>query len=483
MLRQVNFFLCLVALAATVGCGKVDTKKRQDPKVVEPNIIGKIAPFSTQYFLEDPSCENTLTMTRLSSVPVYHWQGNSVRQVRFTFNDLISSNTISSEIIESTSYNYHQRTECSKSNGSLRCNKTPQIVSKAKFLRLCRANGDYQRQSYEGVALSTIANIDQAYKFYSLMRKGLPAVTAASRPRMQRLQLLVLPKVEKVYSVTRNGRLQMESLISSNNLSYISKFLGKPTLVTYPRTTMNKTQLWNGLNLWEIPWAVAHEFGHHVFMTHAKIVADASLKHSDTVDLFTQTGRGGAQANRQSTVVSINEAFADLFAYYSLAAKPGLTNNLDCFAKNRDVSSVNFADGQKKALSLKVLNEFYSQTPTSQKSCEQPWFQDPHAIGAIVAYGLDRFYSATVGGDHGEKPALEKSIMLTSWLENLALKFRFFNSSIDLKGMVFLAIAAESRSNQNLPNSLSRDQCNAVKETFPIFMNEWLNRGMLRCAG
>lgn len=443
--------LLLSFLAASVpllsGCGvRIQEEKKVDVIDQLPND----AALADRYFVQDLDCQANGGLADVGSQAIFQWQGGASRSTKFAFDGTSATDTLKSAAVSATFYDFRQVKTCE--DGDLdSCVGESKTIGTERALRICKQKAAYDRVSVEGVALASLASINQAKAFYQGIEGHQPSILAA--------YLLVLPSIEKQVKDRAGAVIKRE--ISSDNLAYVSDFGGSPVFVVYPKSREAVRQgLWKGLNLWEIPWVLAHEYGHHVFRTHSAVVS------------FTRNAKnlGFALVDRDVTDEdvwdAVNESYADLFAFYAMGGKAGLTDGLDCFEKNRDVASPVFADGRVKALDREVLGLYFSETKgPARATCNEPNLQSEHAIGAIIAHGIARLFGASGAGDVASQAA-----RLLEWSRRLGdLQRSARDASLDFDAVIEEALLTIA------PNKdLSAAQCDAVKAVFPAYAEDRL---------
>ena len=366
-------------------------------------------------------------------------------------------------------YNFYQRTTCGTRDGD--CG-VAEVVSDAQNLRICSKKSDYPRNSVEGVGRAAIGNLATALHFYE-------TIPTASRT-LSNAALLVLPRIETVYEDSN------DITVSVDNLAYSPSYRGSPTFVIYPKGAKSVREgRWLNVNFWEVPWAIAHEFGHHVFNTHSGIVG-STRGIFNFLPLFGEPLQAQSGAVRKITneelLIAVNEAFADLYAYYTLGGDPGVTDPLDCFQNTRDAGSSVFIDGTDKVMSAEVLATFTSNRAiAAPPSCKTPSFQEVHTIGAIIAYGIEQVYSAVVmtSGQANSKEQLKAKLLL-AWAKRVGQTFptlgRDNNSGRTNLGKLIQDAVKVAATNNRLPNNA----CQVVRRIFPTYAPGWLS-GELSC--
>lgn len=444
MLNKSNYFqIFILAGLLLQSCGPVQGQRREN---VAPDTYADRT-FANDYFLQDEKCQKSPRKSSISSSPIYVWQGDKTRSIETQFDNVYNSDSLSSNLIANTWFRYHQRKNCTRDENGEVCDSNLEIVHNRTKLRVCGNNDGYKRNSIEAVALTGIANLDQSYSFYSSL---------GNSKDMQKANLLVLPKIEK--KITNNDGRDDESEFTADNLTYTSSFEGAPLFVIYPKSVASvKRGFWKNLNLWEIPWAVAHEFGHHVFWTHSRYASTSNLmkSHEPFVHGFSLSG-GMTKIQR-----AVGEGFADLYAYYTLGGRQGYTDGIECFENDRDIGSDVFIDGTFKALNESVVGEFFKLESSSVTTCLKPNFSEVHALGAVLARGIDQVFEADVGDS-----AAAKAELLLQWSEKLASSREAGKDGFDIAIKDAL----------NLVSSDSQRVCEVVARYFPYYSEKVLNR-------
>ena len=479
MYRSFKFTLTLLALFSASACGLNTQKDQKDEQEQKRVLVGSFdSRVADPYFMEDPICIDKTGAGRIGTTGVNLWDGESVSLVDFQFSNVSSTDILSSKIIGRTYYDYHQQRKCEYKNSKLICDDKAKVIGHPKALKVCRREGPYSRFSVEGIALSTLSSVETAYQYYrTLGNKDY---------NMLKADLLVLPTIEQLI---QNAPEALESpglirdddgsvlQLSTDNLAYSPSFRGGPSFIIFPKgRTAQSKGLWEGVNLWEIPWAVAHEFGHHVFRTHTKIeniesLSAAATGFSDSNLLLATTLQSSLASKRAYDAV--NEAFSDLFAFYVHGAEPGLLDNIDCFDTNRDVSRSKFINGKAKDLNDSHLKRFQGSYLKSSGGCTKPDFSDIHTVGAVVAYAVDRLFSLKVGGRSGSRPAQDKASLVVEWAEKLGpLAKKRAGKDLDLSTLIGPAVDLAKSDGK-----LSTPQCEVIRDHLSALQGELLASG------
>lgn len=472
--------LFLVSVA-TSGCMPIivgeNRKIDADTERFDLGSVGSL--LAEEYFVEDQDCQNSVGLGEIGSQDVHRFGGGSTYPKQHAFNGFNASSSLAGPGFSASVYNFHQQTKCERTKDGESCEQGVKIVGAAKKLKICRTSGTYARASIEGIALTSVSILDEANRFYRTVPNA--------RSNLRDATVIVLPIVEKqIAEVESDGASTTYRSVTTDNLAYTSNFDGAPAFVIYPksRNAVSKGR-WVNLNLWELPWGMAHEFGHHVFRSHSgieKLPGTTTSLHGlelampiHSFDIDDDSGRGVGLSLVSRTVgpeqifSAVNESFADLYAYYALGKPTNMTEGVDCFEKNREITSAYYLNGTPKVLSSTVLELFLSSDKVSSNSCEGENFQDAHSVGAIIAHGMMRIFAerAKVSG----ASAKEQAGWLLIWAESVGTAIRTDGrSAVTLDRLIGLGIEAASESG----GVLTSGQCTIVREIFPAFSAKWI---------
>jgi hypothetical protein len=458
-----KLLLPLVAVLAS-SCGEAPKTKRDSATVLPFN---SDAAFADRYFVADEACQSQGGAAAIGKPPVFLWDGSSVKQAAFPHDQLSSAGSLTGPGIAKTTYNLRQRTSCWQDDDGVDCSGGSRPVTPPQSLKVCTAGRFFERTSVEGIGLSSLASLSLARRYYETIEGRDAGIRAA--------HLVVLPTIETVVS-TRGGAVQREKReVVTDNLAYASSFGGEPAFVVFPKGKKAEERgLWKNLNLWELGWGLAHEYGHHVFRTHARL-DDGGLLRLSPIHSFdfsddrtpVQVERNAAQASPSNVLGAVNEGFADLFAFYVYGGKAGALDGVDCFAKSRDVASGQFANGDAKQLSADVLAQFNKEVAVAPAPCTTPAYDDIHIIGAIIAHGVDRLFAG--GPAEGRKAAL-----LLRWSAAIGGLIRDgVSNASSLEPLIAEAVKLAATGG----TQLTAAQCEAIREVFPVYAPGWLDAG------
>ena len=475
--------LAAASLLSSAGCGGVGLKTREDAPLLQQLRVDSA--FADDYFVDNLACQSGAdddAVAAFGTESVFAWQGDHTAATDVSFKGTSSVPSLRSAAIQASIFDFHQQQDCGNATSTAACNGAVKTVGQQKSLRICDAGKQFSRISVEGVALSGLANLNAARAFYATV----PGASAAILPSY----LLVLPTIEKVVSDAAGAVVKRS--VSTDNLAYSANYGGSPIFVIYPKGKQAENDgLWKDLNLWEIPWGLAHEFGHHVFRTHTGVVklgqsSAADRKENGLGDLLPIHAfpkddddqsfglTDSHDVGGEDVFNAVNEGFADLFAYYVYGGKAGMTKNVDCFGLSRDVSSGDYGTGRAKTLDQEVVGTFFSKTALLPPApCSTPSFQDVHAIGAIFAYAVDQIFDQKAPGD-----ARAKAGLLIKWAEGIGevtASLGAATNTLNFGQFVDAALAVVATSDAKgliLPEST----CTIVNERFPALSTDLIGK-------
>lgn len=425
--------------------------------------------FADSYFLDDPACQaQAAGKASIGAADVFQWQGDASRATQFAFDKTSAVESLTSEPITATAYGFYQQYECKSGESTETCSGAGKVITQPKSLKICRDNYAYPRTSVEGVSLASLSAINAAESFY----RGVPGASAAILPAL----LVVLPTIE--YVVNDASGNPLARAVETDNLAYVGS--KTPMFLVYPKGKKAVAAgLWKDVNLWEIPWGLAHEYGHHVFRTHTGVshLENTSLHIAPIRKFDTKIdGAEGLQLAASDRVVTgedyysaVNEGYADLFSFYTFGGKADLIKNVDCFATNRDLTASEFVGGRAKILDKDMLAQFASTTVIDVSGCSAPDFQDVHSLGAVVAYGVDRLFSDVAPGND-EAAVLKKAGLLLNWAKRIGDTV----SGKSMDDVNFEVLVKEALITVAPSKRLSKAACEIVRTQFPEYAETWL---------
>ena len=457
-----------VALSAAsfLGCGAVGKRDSGAPnRPIQQERLD--AAFADSYQVEDLGCQSGADPVALGTVTLRRFEDGAAKDVAVDLSTAASAESLRGAGIMGSIYNFYQTTRCAVGDqGVLSCG-LPSTVQPGQNLRICRPSGPYGRSSVEAISLVSLSHLEFASSYYQRV--------AGHRGDIAPATLIVLPVVEKTSSDGRRS-------VSTDNLAYVPNFGGTPAFVVFPKGQAAKAKgLWLDVNFWEIPWTLAHEFGHHVFQTHTGIATSADSRLGAgrilPIQAYEDDGdpdvQGGVRLTGATTADddwdAVNEAYADLFAYFAFARQARLSRNVDCFDKSRDISEAEFGSGAKKVLTSDALTSFRG-FGTKPSSCAAPNFLDVHTIGAIIARTIDQVFTQSAGakGLSGQVLADYEATLLLRWAEAIGREAKAKGrENLGMAALLRLGLAVAADSGR-----LTAESCQAAKDGLPALKDK-----------
>jgi hypothetical protein len=426
----VTYRLLVIVLVVT-ACGQKDPTPPQKRPILP---IQAVRDAPQEYTVADPACQSSSDEYTLVSTWVAAWQGASVIQKNVPLRDTFTKRSLVNTAVARTTFGGMEERLCTGSLGpSQPClDKNFQeppwdSITPGKDLRICKADSQFGRQTYEGVALTSAFYIQKARDRYL----GITKSTEAPSP----IALSVLPQLADYY-VTQNlaGQNVHIKRYLTHNLAY---FPDAETIVVFPESK-KRAETAQGF-FWESGFVLAHEYGHHIdFERHGAAYRTAGLSYhplqhvlrespispdesapgipeetasarsvtADSVEgpilrneLSSSSSHNLVYESRRSLLGSaLAEAFADLLAYYTEGASSESIIGLPDIGVSRNVASRYFGDGQPKILTDERLKIFFRETKETDPLANVSRFNDVHTVGATLAYAADRMFTRLLKG-------------------------------------------------------------------------------------
>lgn len=455
--RHTTFLFLSLAMITSACDVQIGRKSEQGvwtpPPTTESVLFG--------YALEDQNCLGQNGVDSVTQGEFFGLQESNVIPVQQSLYGISSSPSLHGQFVRSTGYGMETKTACAQDQDRQSCETTSEIIQNPAPLKICRTNASYNRESLEGISITSIVAIERFFRFYH----SLPNQNSA----LEAVDLLVMPKFVSKFPTYETPKM--------DNLSYYPSLTDYPTIVVFPKGAFGRS-MWPNINLWEAPWIISHEGAHHIFRTqYADAHPEANAEVLEAIDhpapILNDLGESHHHSERESgddaagslttrdILGSVNEGFADLMAFYSMGEKPKI-EKLTCFAKSRDVSSAVFADDQPKILSRKALNRFQGIEQNALGNiCESTDYRDIHNIGAIIVYGINRLFSEVPSVQKAESPAWAKASLAINWIQNMPTNIEASEAGLMSLVTAGLKTAADSQ------GVLSASQCEVVQQIFP----------------
>jgi hypothetical protein len=438
------------------------------------------------YKLEDAGCFSENKSLKLGSYKINQFVDGKSTLVDYQFQNASSNTTadksVVSDLILGTAWGYHSRTEQSctlnSDNGVESCGKESEAkkISDARYLRLCRESGSYVPGSIEGVTLSTLANLEVAHKAYEILDEA---------KTLGKAWLFMLPNYEEVFHLT-NPEKKWDAIGSkTDNAGFANTDEDDNIYVIYPKSKEEQEKPeWAEVNLWEVPWVMAHEFSHHVFSSHYSYYKQ-DRKRGDNGPLAKahiwgfekrpdfHTGGMNLVSTREvlwgDGIAAINEGFADLLGFYLLGQDKPLTAGVPCMDVSRSIHSATFGGGSDKILTTALLEEFDAKSAAKRpESCEKLFIQDVHAMGAIFAHQLNVLFSTTFTEETTNK---EKASVALRWINEMDKIRSTISNDTGAQGALWLGLHAAANV-LKVEEKVSEENCEILIKGFPAFTDK-----------
>ena len=251
-------------------------------------------------------------------------------------------------------------------------------------LRICHDPADYPRESYEAVALTSLYHVEKAFH----------AITIAFGRQLPPITVEILPHYVSFYPGASGDPAKWSATYFSHNLAY---FPGRNLLVVFPEADKGNALFDKNGHLWESPFAIGHEIGHH--LEHEILTLSASSfvdndEHSplaglmrDRLGLLAEGGVSGLP----HLVDALLEGFADLVGYYVTNHDENGIKGLVGFGINRNPQDPWFHyDNQPTA---KQLDTALLSRVTDMSLDISQRISDNYKVGSVMAYAMQSLIS------------------------------------------------------------------------------------------
>ncbi len=380
--------------------------------------------------------------------------------------------------------------------------------------------------SIEVIAQKIQQASDQAASFYSRLESqrpdlklpALPAIGIGINPQykkdIKRVDLMLKVDGSKTQSATQTISTETDNAFYSPFADEtLSSSIYAVSII--PQSIEARDQgLYNGKALWEFPVVFQHEFGHHVFQMlfgdstvlsfvrymdywqqHPNLHRiHASLANSNsTEDSREKQERRNFLSSPGYIFSSMNEGFADLYAYYSLGEKSGLFD-ITCFSQTREVTSPVMYGGIAKVWSQELWSETFDistrtgielinrKDKTPIELCSIPSFDDIHIVGALIAHTVNAAFDTVALAQKSTDAAMTKAGLLMKWIMDL----RQSDEVLELSNKQTLSRILNSALGTSLQAMGSSDTnrfCEVVRTKFPALLVRWTDKPYEDSAG
>ncbi|MBT3980460.1 MAG: hypothetical protein HOE90_03855 [Bacteriovoracaceae bacterium] len=469
-------FLKLLPLCLLVSCGGGGGGGDGAPSAGQKAFTSKQYGRPIMLAFQDPSCQKgkALEVGTLGNYNLsYIKEGRAYNGVH-SLSSFSSNQNLKSEAVKNIIGGMHF--SFTHQNGRSEYNS----ISKGQGIKICDTH--YSSGYLEMATLTTLMSIDKAYSFHKSL---------SGSKNLKAIDLLMYPTIVDIYYF--EDEKKVEKIVSTNvDNAYYFKGSSEIAILPQGRNSYNKgaSGFLSGHAIWEIPFVAAHEYGHHVFSSYyqtnnknlynqlrkandqhkmevvykevhpeilRKLASSKSQRYEDGKLLY---GDDRQEAYRKvkkiNAVKALNEGFADLFAYYSLGKEMANLKDINCFKNSRDVFVDSFSSSLKKELSSWFeYNYFSTYVVERPKDCNTPYVQDSHAMGAIMAFGVDKLFSTV------SSLGTKKGQLLIKWLKSMD---KIYEKDLAPKTLLKTSIlAAFEIVEEDQGSPINHEQCLAMK--------------------
>ncbi len=401
----------------SVGCGDdlrspaVDERIRR--RILTPD------PPADHYFVADQDCQGRRDPLTLSSSFLTGMGGVGLVASATEFEEMRTALSLQTTGVVETIWGREHWRKCDQNDlYGRRCldangDELPWYhrVTDRKLLRVCRDQHAYERESYEAIGLAATHYLGTAHRRIQEARPDL---------KLAPIKLEVMAKfIDHHLNVEQQGNEVIDhSYIEVDNMAY---FPDVQMIGIFPESVGRANQRDQLLHLWESPFVNFHEFGHHVQSMLMRPSTDAvSLTWLPAQHRY-GVSEGSPQYTRRQEVFwsSVAEGFADLIALYvargDRTAFLGLEEEL---TTGRDPLRNTFSDGRT---AKRLTHDAVQSLIGGEVNVESLIFRDPHHVGAVLAFALNRLFVSYFYGDQaGMVPEYNRLLNLAmDWLIHL----------------------------------------------------------------
>ena len=382
-------------------------------------------------------------------------------------------------------------------------------------LTICE-NELYPEESAQSIAISVLPFLQKAYDFTLLAIKSAPS----------QIILLVNSQFIEQREYTKGGKSKTVERHEVLNASWRPDILDK----NYSSTTqynrpgiINILPISNELDvsdflkikkLWQSPFVITHEYGHHILQPDSNSFALKSIQHQGlncfkkefkkrknfvTKNIITPSKAMNIYEEIDANDIndlfieriygSISESFADLFAYYTLGEDYSDNSNTGCMmGSTRTVFLPYFTDGSQKFLDDHNAERFSYYSNQSEDICDVD-LTSSHEFGAIFSYNINKIFNeATLSREARLNILYKINKRVENYLgkiESSFYEYKFYHDITDPKKFKFAPtalkivftemlkdIAAFSNETEAKFNST---QCQTIKNQMPLVSMSDLN--------
>ncbi len=278
-----------------------------------------------------------------------------------------------------------------------------------------------------------------------------------------------------------------------------------PVIAVFPHSSKNTDGSADHPSpLWELPFVLRHEYGHHVFyhsltpllgsaQVHLKETLAANPTHHSTraisvPSVFAREKGKSPLIDTSFLFGALNEGFADMYAFYASGLKmPGI-EMAPCFVNTRDVASPSLGGvNVKKVFTADMIDILFnpkslvkSFDPSKDAGCNAFNVLEIHDLGAVIAHTVDKVFDASPAVQAETDKARAKTKLALAWLDKLSNDLNLAESG---PAVILAQILESAALTAAGPTPLTADApvCVSVKTYFPGLKSRWIGSPLAVC--
>lgn len=452
-----NYFTPVVwAAIFFAGCGVFNKDEEGSGDAQRPTDVSEedIMLFT----MEDQSCSagSTAPVASASSADVWLWNGTSASRSQKTLSGKSGKEgEYASSGVLGTLRDIYTVSECTVSSGLVSCPNDAQTLDKGSTVKICQTTPSYARESVESVTLTSQYLIAQSRARY--------ATLASAKLGLLDSILVVQPRFVKNVKLSDGTFKRLMSADNAGFGAFDSDDSEYGLFIVFP--TSKKQYAESPVHLWEVPFVMAHEYGHNVFYRHVgkaatsagvrvhatggidHILSKTRVKVSQPKSNFllpefdvTETWTLATdETPAEKALGGANELFADLFSFYSYEGAAGQLKGVTCLDKNRDPLSTTTASGASKSWGLTEQSIFEGKTdPTDVKECTDVGYDGVHDVATALSHPL----MTLINGLTPTSSSSARLNILLQWLDGAASYVTSAGSTATLDGYIKPAVTS-----------------------------------------
>lgn len=273
------------------------------------------------------------------------------------------------------------------------------MVSEGAELDVCPEDREYARETVESGGLNASYFINKTNK---KIKSVLPSLD------IKPIAILVGTQIREVTREQKEDYIAETIQYRTDNAYY------QPSAqaITFLPHSQEFKEKGNTANYWEVPMVASHEYGHHIFSTIAPNTLITDQEMGSCFD-GPQLDLPERKVEASTVISALNEGFADLMAFYTLAENERTLKGVQGLEKNREVDSSLFSSTLSKSFNSYTLAVFFA--PFHYYTAEN--LQGIHNVGAIFAHSMDKF-TTSLGANNDKK--LEVTL---TWLQEVNTRY------------------------------------------------------------